>query len=344
MASRGSTCYVATDYKSNLVCTTKILQDLLNVEVTYFHENDRATGSDSPKYLVRIKEIPPHLTTSHLKAFLTSTESDAQYDLKEPMLQALNILFGHYAKSTPTTTMVGGNRAFTSDQNTERLSLNAGVEAVRGYFLSVRLGSFSSMVNVNVSHSAFYEAVTLEKFVGKMPAISKETGNAYYHRLEAFLRDIRVRTEYLKDRSRNQVTKMFPIKAFATTEDGQRQSHPPTVKEFAAQPSNVWFHLDDAAGFEKKEKLKKKGVVMKNYVNVEDYFKISKSVICLKHCSRLILLEHDFDSDPDGTYPVINFGSKDDPKYVPAEACTVVLGYASLVFLQAVTVVAKWTR
>ncbi|KAM0797533.1 ribonuclease H-like domain-containing protein [Usnea florida] len=311
MDSRKLGCYIATDYKSNLVCTTLIPQDLLNAEVAYFHEDDLATGSsNSPKYLVHIQETPPHLTTSQLNNFLTSTESDAQYDLKETMLQALNILFGQHAKSTPTTTMVGGNRAYTSAEDAERESLGAGIEAARGYFSSVRLCSFSSMVNVNVSHCAFYEAVTLEEFIEKMPAISDETDKAYYHRLEAFLKGIRVRTKYFKDPSGNQITKMFSIHSFATTEDGQWQRHPPTVNEFAAQPSGVWFHLDDAAGFEKKEKLKKKGVVMKNYVKVEDYFK----------------MKHDVDSDPNGTYPTINFGSKKDPRYVPTEACTVIRG------------------
>ena len=281
LASRESTYYVATDYKSNLVCSTKIPQDLLDAEITYLHENDHAAGSNSPKYRVCIEETSPPLMASQLEAFLTSPDPVARYEHKEPMLQALNILFGHHAKSTPTTTMVGGNRAFTRDHDTDRLSLNAGVEAVRGYFLSVRLCSFSSMVNVNVSHSAFYEAVTLEDFIEKMPAaISRESEDAYYSRLETFLRGIHVKTKHLRDRSGNQITKVFSIKAFATPTDGRDQSHPPNVKEFAAQPSKVWFHLDDASRFEKL-----KGKLKKNYINVRDYFKLRASIFGPRLCS-----------------------------------------------------------
>ena len=274
---QGSTCHVATDYKSNLVCTTEIPQHFWNAEVTYLHEDDRATGNNSAKYLVFIKETPPHLTISQLNGFLTSTESGAHYNLKEPMLQALNILFGHYAKSTSTITMVGGNRAFTSDKSTEKTSLGVGVEAVRGYFLSVRLCSSSSMVNVNVSHSAFYETIPLEEFLWKVLSKIGDSDDAYY-RLETFVRGIQVKTK-VKDRSGNQVTKVFPLKAFATTSDGQEQSHPPIVEIFAAQPSKVWFHLDDARDFEKQmQPLKRNGARKKNYINVRDYFWISMSI------------------------------------------------------------------
>ena len=278
LASRRLTCYVATDYKSNLICTTKIPQDFLKAEVTYFHENNHATGdSNSPKYSVHLQEIPPHLTTSQLNDFLTSTESGAQYDLKESMLQALNILFGHYAKSTPTTTMVGGNRAFPSDQDNDGGSLSPIVKAVRGYFLSVRLCSFSSMVNVNVSHSAFYKGMSLINFMENSPAKYGKY-DLDYRRLEILLKGIHVGTKYLKNGS---VTKVFPIKAFATTRDGRDQSHPPIVRENAAQPSDVRFHLDDTREFERQ----KKGVTMENYINVSDYFWISISNFGPRLCS-----------------------------------------------------------
>ena len=280
MASQGSTCYVATDYKSNLVCTTAIPQNLLDAEVTYFHENDSATGNNSPKYLVHIKETPPRLTISQLNGFLTSTESGAQYDLKEPMLQALNILFGHYVKSTPTTTMVGGNRAFPSGSDTENQSLSPIVEAVRGYFLSVRLCSSSSMVNVNVSNSAFYKGMSLTDFMENSP-VKYGKNHLDYPRLKILLRGIHVQTKYLKDSSKNRVTKVFPIKAFATTRDGQDQRCPPRVAENAAQPLDVSFHLDDAKEFEKQ----KKGALKNNYINVSDYFWMSISNFGPRFCS-----------------------------------------------------------
>ena len=284
LASRQLKCYIATDYKSNLVCSTEIEQDLWDAEITYFHENDPAAGDNSPKYLVRIRENAPHLEASQLKDFLTSPESHAQYD-KQPMLQALNILFGHHAKSTSTTTMVGGNRAYTSNPDTEKRSLDAYLEAVRGYFLSVRLCSFSSMVNVNVSHSAFYKGMPLIQFIEELPAKAKDPQYLDYFKLETLLRGIHVETKHLKDRSEKRVTKVFPIKAFATTRDAQEQTRRPRVMEDAAQPSDVWFHLDDVSKFGEREKLKEKGAGFANYINVRDYFKISMSIFGPKLCS-----------------------------------------------------------
>ena len=276
MASRGPKCYVATDYKSNLVCTTEIPQNLRNAEVTYRHEDDPAAPNSrkSAKYDVQLVEATTHLRASQLKEFFTLPKSDARYENKEPMVQALNILFGHYAKSTPTTTMVGGNRAFTRDKFTEKEPLGAGVEAVRGYFLSVRLCSSSSMVNVNVSHSAFYETIPLADFMRKLLSKLGDSDDAYY-RLENLVRGLQVKTK-VKDRSENEVTKVFSLKAFATTSDGQEQSHPPLVEVFAAQPSKVWFYLDDPSKFEKQmQPLKKEGGRIRNYINVRDYFWIS---------------------------------------------------------------------
>ena len=285
MASQGSTCYIATDFKSNLVCTTNIPPEFWNAEVTYFHENDRETeDSNSPKYSVHIKEIPPHFAISQLNGFLTSTEPGAQYNLKKPMLQALNILFGHYAKSTPTTTMVGGNRAFsTNGSGTEHQFRNPIIELLRGYFLSVRLCSSSSMVNVNVSHSAFYKEMRLIDFMENSPARYSSYGKFYldYPKLETLVRGIHVETKYLKDSSKNQVTKVFPIKSFAREEDGRHQSHPPMVAESMAQPSKVRFHLNNAKEFEKQ----KKGVLIQNYISVYDYFDISMSDFRPRFCS-----------------------------------------------------------
>ena len=290
MPSLESTDYIATDYKSNIVCSREVLQELWKTKITYLHEDDTAATArnNSPEYLVLLAGISP-LRTSQLKIFLTSSESQAQYEHKEPMLQALNILFGHHAKSTPTTTMVGGNRAYTNHERTEKLPLGAGVQAVRGYFLSVRLCSFSSMVNVNVSHSAFYEAVPLANFMWKILCELGESEYTYY-RLETFFRGIQVKTK-LKDRSGKQVTKVISIKAFATIPDGRERSHPPIVDEYAAQPSKVWFHLDDASGFEKREKLKKKGAGIENYINVRDYFEIS---MCKHLWPQTLLLTNSF--------------------------------------------------
>ena len=197
-------------------------------EIEYFHEDDNTQASDPQRFPLRIEEKLPPLRVSVLKDFLASMEDVSPHEHRESMLQALNIILGHHAKSTPTTTMVGGNRAYTDDkQLTERSSLSGGIEAIRGFFLSVRLTSSLTAVNVKVSRGAFYEAIRLSDLIDRWSARQSQsdyTDESYWFRLETFLRGVKVRTNYLKDEKDNRVTKVRTIKAFASPKDGEAKA------------------------------------------------------------------------------------------------------------------------
>ena len=271
---------VATDFKSNLICTGKIPEGWWVTRVKYFHEYDQAPGPDPQIYTLRIEETPPPLEISVLKTFLASTNETAPFEGRELMLQALNIIFGHHSKSSSEITMIGSNRAYPNYDNTttEKLPLTGGLAAIRGYFLSVRLASFLSIVNVNVSHGAFYKPKKLQTLMTEWADISKDAGDPYWVALEGFLKGLKVKTQYLKDEKRSQVTQIRAIKSFASPRDGGGNDHPPEVEEFAAPPQGVWFYLDDQRDFKKQEnKHKKNGVIMDKYISVDEFFKTSRS-------------------------------------------------------------------
>ena len=283
---------IATDFKSNLVCGGMIPQNLRLIKIKYSHEDDSGTSNDRRTYTIQIEETPPVFKISELKNFLSSTTVIAPLSDRESMLQALNIIFGHHAKSSPTISMIGGNKAFTNaeNQHVEQENLGDGLKAIRGYFLSVRLATFRTIVNVNVCHGAFYEAILLRDLIDKW---AKNSANWAYkdlkwHELETFLKGVKVKTNYLRDTNHSQVTQVRSIQSFASTEDGAGTNHPPKVLEYAAAPRQVSFYLDDEKDVKdvtkQGSKAKNKSRAKDNYVSVADFFRsdlpIFKSSLC----------------------------------------------------------------
>ena len=276
---------IATDFKSTLVCGGMIPQSLWVTQIKYFHEDDRAASNDSRTYTIRIEETPPVLKILELKNFLASTTLVAPFSDRESILYALNIILGHHVKSSPTINMVGGNKAFnnakTQPQHAEQESLKDGLEAIRGYYLSVRLATFRTIVNVNVCHGAFYKALNLSALIDHWTANKvnrDQQGYSIWGKLETFLKGVKVKTNYLKDANRCQITQVRSIKSFASINDGKGTNHPPRVEYDAASPWRVLFYQDDEKDVKdltkqtSKAKDKKTGVDTK-YISVADFLR-----------------------------------------------------------------------
>lgn len=273
---------IATDFKSTLVCGGKIPQSLWVTEIKYSHEDDHGTRNGSRTYTVRIEETSPLLTMSELKTFLASTTVIAPFSHRESMLQALNIIFGHHAKSNPIVSIIGGNKAFNNGNNklAEKVALGAGLEAIRGYFLSVRLATLRTIVNINVCHGAFYEAIPLRELMNKWVGKPADWRRVNYDELETFSRGIKVKTKHLKDVNDDQITQVRSIKSFASTRDGEGTDHPPKVNYDNAPPREVLFYLDDEKDVQDVTKQMSKSKDNKNrasdkYISVAEFFEKS---------------------------------------------------------------------
>ena len=273
---------IATDFKSILICGGMIPQDLWVRKIKYSHEDDGGISNDPRTYTVRIGKTSPVLEISELKKFLASTTAVAPLSDRESMIQALNIIFGHHAKSSRTISMIGGNKAFNNArQLAEKEALRDGLEAIRGYFLSVRLATFRTIVNVNVCHGAFYEAIKLPILIDHWTsnlAHWGQDGELKWHELETFLKGVKVKTNYLRDKNHNQVTQVRSIQSFASPKDGEGTNHRPKVVEYAAQPSKVSFYLDDEKDAKNVTKQGSKAMDNRNrpkdhYISVADFFK-----------------------------------------------------------------------
>lgn len=277
----------ATDFRSTLVSKTKFLGEETIVEVQYRSEGEDEPGARAITYKIRMLYTKT-LSISELINFLNSTSLGQSLGDKQELTQALNIFLNHYAKSTNQIATIGSAKSFSLSQNAARGDLGFGLEVIRGFFSSVRTATCRILVNVQVSHGAFYRA-------GPLPALMNSYGVRNTVALEKFLKSVRVQTTHLPEK-RNKAGEVIPriktIFGLARKDDGHRMAHPPRVKQHGAGAKDVEFWLDEQGSSDDKPKAEAKGGAKSKgkgkaqpassaasgsgrYISVFDFFKIS---------------------------------------------------------------------
>lgn len=322
---------ITTDFKSNLISRVELDLDEEDqgngnqeYAVIYRSEEEDVPAQNAIQYRCRI-QFTGSLTLSELVNYLTSTQAGLMFGSKEEIIQALNIVLGYYPKADPSTTTVASSRHFDT-RATDRMSLGAGLEVIRGFFMSVRTATARVLVNVQVKNMAFYENGPLDRLMGAFMAGNR--GSNLFHLLK-FVHGLSIDRLHIVNRnsSGKRIPKVKKVRGFATTDDGRRLPNPPIVPQFGAGAKDVQFYLDDvssdssskpgpaAAGRAKKGKkgVKKAGPDPPpsggRYISVLDFFK-QRYNITIK----------------DPSLPVININGKDNPSYLPAEVCEVTPG------------------
>lgn len=333
---------MVTDFKSTLISRKKLnLEgDPSIVTVTYKNEGEDDPRERATKYNVKFTKTKA-LTVGDLMSHLTSIKPADLYDNKQDMIQALNIFLKHYAKSTDNLATIGASKTFSMSAGADSYDLGRGLTALRGFFTSVRAATNRILVNINVSHGAFYQEGLLTNLLNAYYPQRTEKG---MRALEKFLKRLRVRTTHLqvkKNRKGEVVPRVKAIVALAKKNDGRKLAHPPQVPETGAGPKDVKFWLDDqpppsvappssVPGAEpakatpsKKGKGKGKGgkgaagpppaaAGTGRYISVHDHFKNNYNILA------------------SNDYPVINVGTAENPSYLPAEVCVVLPGQSAM--------------
>lgn len=334
---------MVTDFKSTIISRKKLdfVGTAKDIEVTYKAEGEDDPKERAPKYKVSVKHTKT-MTVGDLMSFLTSTNPAVQYDSKLEMIQGLNIFLKHWAKSNNNLATTGASKTFSMTGKAEKLDLGRGLTALRGFFTSVRAATNRVLVNVNVSHGAFYNEGQLTDL---MTAYGLRYDTSGLRSLEKFLKRIRVRTTHLKQKKNRKgevVHRPKTVFGLAKVSDGQGPNRP-RVKEFGAGPKHVEFWLEakptaaaptpgaesSQAASKKKAKGKGKGAKGKaqapatagpqpasagtgRYVSVYDHFKNTYNITCSED------------------YPVVNLGTDKNPSYFPAEVCVVLPGQSAM--------------
>ena len=241
--------HIFTDFRALLFSTQDLPLNALSQVVKYRAENNDTATPNALEYLVKLDHTA-HFDIGRLTARPGPGNPQLDVVAKQDMIQALNILFLHYGRSSPTRLSVGSRRSFPStDPPSEKSSrdIGDGILALRGYFSSVHVVDYRILVNVNVSHGSFYQADSL---LGLMVKIDRN----FRHRpggLLSILKGIRIGQEHFTDSSGKSIpfqkrTKTFA--GFATTADGRLPAdkhsenyHPPVVPRPFAGPEEVKF-------------------------------------------------------------------------------------------------------
>ncbi|EDN03752.1 predicted protein [Histoplasma mississippiense (nom. inval.)] len=309
---------LATDFRSTLVSKTRFSSDETIIEVHYRSEGEDEPAARATTYKVRVL-YTKSLSISELTNYLNSTDFGQSCVGKQELTQALNIFLNHYAKSADNLATIGSTKSFSLHQNAARGDLGSGLEVIRGFFSSVRIATCRILVNINVSHGAFYHA-------GPLPALMSSYGVRNTVALEKFLKLVRVQTTHLPEK-RNRANEVIPrvktIFGLARMDDGLGMAHPPCVRQHGAGAKDVEFWLDGEASSPGAPKAEAKGGAKgkgkgKGKAQPESPAASGSG----RYITYNLLLQHP-------QLPLINCGNRENPMYLPAEVCVVFSGQPS---------------
>lgn len=277
---------LVTDFKATLISTKKlnIPQGGAPYNVNIDGQNTR--GSNSPPNTLLLK-FDGSFTVSDLLRHLSSTQGTS--DTTKCMIQVLNIIMGHNPKASNQLATLGSSRHYNWQAGpSDRANLGTGLEAIRGFFMSVRPATGRLLVNIQVKNTPFFEESPLQRLID---LFVKDNG-LHKSKLQKYLKSLSVILTHLSDTNtagRQVHRRAKTIWGLATKNDGKRRDHPPIVREPFAGPTNVSFWMEST----------------ENYTSVSEYFKKTYNIA----------------TNP--RYPVVNVGSVQDPIYLPVEVCRI---------------------
>ncbi|KAJ5043482.1 hypothetical protein NUH16_000271 [Penicillium rubens] len=286
---------VATDGATEIVTTERLPEDRVP-----FHCSMGDGGGTSKAYTgpwEATLTFENAYSPAEILAYLEDVNHREEVPNEAPSLRVLNILMSAYAYRDPGVVIIGKsrNKFFRIDRGKQSMDINGGLEAIRGYYSSVRLGAGRIFLNLNVSHGAFFRPCLLTQIIDDFAVVhGKDTGL-----LNRVLKGLKVHVLHLNSRKNGSGENEKPVKTIlgvATLKDGCKGHHPPKVSHIAASAKNVEFWMGD----------EKKG----QYVTVAEYFK----------------RQYNMPLRREGQMPVLNVGTLDRPVYLPAELCEALPG------------------
>ncbi|KAH0173237.1 Piwi-domain-containing protein, partial [Aureobasidium melanogenum] len=305
---------VATDYAGIIVTTEKLdlgptdrkqgKIEVIDPALPAFQGPDNAQAQEARSRRTKGYELSKtgEFSLADLVRALQAVQAGAWFGAQGDVVQLLNIVLSKVPNDTPNVYSLGQNKYYpgVGSPLMEQVDITGGLQALRGYYASVRTSSNRILVNLNVASAAFYKPGPLMDLVSEyVGGYSGQAPRAQdLVRAEAFIRMLRVETNYLKALDANGKPKK------------DAQGRPQTVPGFksvvglAPRPRNgdartVTFSWTDP---------KTPQAAARN-VSVFDYFK-NQHGITLQH--------------PD--LPVLNVGTRSDPSYLPIELASVLPG------------------
>lgn len=306
---------IATDWAQILVSPKRIPigEQRAAYKLEWYPADGEPLPAESADEMDRVKQarrknihqaLVEDIGTVSVKDMLSDlSQPTSNYPLKLETIQALNVIMAHGPSSEKNIATAGGNKfyPFGSHPQVQLTDLGGGLQAVRGYFGSVRTSVSRIIFNLNVATGAFYKSGplldVLKDFTGGRPP-----SNDYQQRkVAAFVRKLRFETNYIPETDAKGKAKK-DAKGRTIT---KRKVHTITdLSRYGQHAKNTHF---DEAGVN--------GAVTK--VTVEAYY-LRKYGIKLQSPQA----------------PLVNYGTIKEAKWIPAELCSVLPGQLARRLLQ----------
>ncbi|KAI0338704.1 Piwi-domain-containing protein [Trametopsis cervina] len=167
--------FIAHDRSQRVVSVRQLPQPLV-VRIQYREQGETQARAGSPEYTVTVTYVRT-LDLNEMTPHLEGRQKD--YD-GGPIVSALNMIIQKHANQAGAV-RVGQNKYFFLTG--QSFGLDLGLEARRGYFMSVRPAFTKLMVNINVAMTAFYSPGNLAEAMIQFRNVTGAIPNKFFEKL-----------------------------------------------------------------------------------------------------------------------------------------------------------------
>ncbi|KAF2021031.1 Piwi-domain-containing protein [Aaosphaeria arxii CBS 175.79] len=246
---------------------------------------ERTNARNRSTYMLLVEQLG---TVSLEELVKDISASGATYPLKMEAIQALNLVMANGPSLDDQIAVAGQNHfyPFGKHPQVQSRDLTFGLQALRGYFSSVRTSVDRIIVNINVATGAFYKPGPLLDMLRELGLPAQFAGA--HQKAAGFVRGLRIETNYLpaSDKKGKRIQGKTKRKVHAIIE----------LSRFGQNASNTTFPKTAADGTTRD-------------VTVADHFETEYGL-------RLQLPQA----------PLVNYGTRESPKWIPGELCSILPG------------------
>ena len=230
---------IVTDFSAIMLSVREAPVEYRTFKLLYHSELETQASENANEYWISLAPIGT-IDLSDPQTYLGPTEKSSN---SLPIEQALDIILGHHRKLSDDIAIVNKRKAFSinpqraGEYDSFDLRIPA-LTALRGYFSSVRMSKSSILVNINVSHGAFYKA-----FLGLRVVIGwlENHSGVARSKIPGLLRGLRVKSLH--------IPRVWSIWGYPRDGDGKGYMlHPPRFNPPNATsytPEQVRFFYDE---------------------------------------------------------------------------------------------------
>lgn len=265
-----------TDFRSMLLSLARLPNVPRDTVIPFRGEGEDNPPATPANYRITIQETGTLLVSQFLDYLKSARTDTSPFPQRYEVLQALNTIIGHFPQLRSDLVTIGQNKHFRVNP-ADSADLGGGLQALRGFFKSVRPATNRLLLNVNVSHAVCFAPLRLDTLMGQLnlrhnlPRMAKKL---------KLIRLQRLHLEGRKNKAGQVIPSVVSFWDFATSNDGQSEANPPQIRNYAAGPKDVKFFLAGTASSTSKGLSGKGGKATRSagggYISVWDYFSRSK--------------------------------------------------------------------